>query len=118
MAKRKQAGLPTMERAKVEVPQQESRPEVKVEKEPPAPVAPASLSQSTVVVEIDVLPALLDGPIHISKQLNMSKRLTTRQAKALKSIVNLTEGSRHTQAMQILFDKIADAIEEHYGMTL
>lgn len=77
----------------------------------------AVIDPVTVIVELNLSPTFVRGG-NIKRHLNMTKRLTERQAKALRAIVNITHSGRQTEAVQTLLDQVADAIENQCNVSL
>jgi hypothetical protein len=68
----------------------------------------AEIEPTTVAIEIELAPCFFVAA-NVKRKLNMTKRLTERQSKALKAMVNLHPNQ--TATIQHLLDTIADAIE-------
>lgn len=93
--------------------------EVESKPQEPKAVAAAAVVEVepvAVMIELDVFPCFIRGA-HTSRFLNMTKRLTGRQSKALKALANIHDKG-NAAAVQILLDKVADAIEEQHNVTL
>jgi hypothetical protein len=75
----------------------------------------AEIQPTTVAIEIELAPCFFVAS-NVKRKLNMTKRLTERQSKALKAMVNIHPNQ--TATIQHLLDTIADAIESQCKIKL